>query len=73
MLVTNIFALLGLASYAHANGISLAVGTRINVGVSASITVKASVSERNSCSSSGDFFTQLLGNPLCSSPQTRTT
>lgn len=73
MLVSNIFALLGLASYAHANGISLAMGTRINVGVSTSITAKASVSERNSCSSPGDFFTQLLDNPLCSSPHTRTT
>ncbi|UOH79752.1 hypothetical protein LQV05_000762 [Cryptococcus neoformans] len=73
MLVSNIFALLGLASYAHANGISLAMGTRINVGVSTSITAKAPVSERNSCSSPGDFFTQLLDNPLCSSPHTRTT
>ncbi|WWD20612.1 hypothetical protein CI109_105088 [Kwoniella shandongensis] len=65
-------AFLALASSVSAGGLSLNLRTSYNFGCSSSIKAKATTPQRDSCSSSGSFFTEYQGNPLCVSSSTRT-
>nr|ODN89988.1 hypothetical protein L203_01905 [Cryptococcus depauperatus CBS 7841] len=71
MLTANTLALLSLITSVSAGGLSLGIGASINLGVSADVAVKASLLEKKLCSEAGSFLTEVLGDVICSSPQTR--